>query len=80
MPNRDLSWNAITSFADMSLPATLTDLYVGGNKFSKLDGVFPSTLKLLYVHDLPLTTSLADSTLPATIGMLCVEPRSTVSQ
>ncbi|TYZ62846.1 hypothetical protein PybrP1_005517 [[Pythium] brassicae (nom. inval.)] len=66
----DLSWNAITSFADMSLPGTLTDLYVGGNKFTKLDGAFPPTLKLLYVHDLPLTASLADATIPSSVVLL----------
>lgn len=56
----------------MSLPASLTDLYVGGNKFASLDGAFPTTLKLLYVHDLPLKNSLADSTLAGSIAYLYV--------
>lgn len=57
----------------MNLPPTLTDLYVGGNKFTKLNGAFPNTLKLLYVHDLPLAASLADSTIPPSVVMLYVK-------
>lgn len=54
----------------MSLPATLTELYVGGNKFTSLSGAtFPSTLKLLYVHNLPLKT-LSDATLADSIAYL----------
>lgn len=57
----------------MSLPSSLTDLYVGGNKFTSLSGSFPSTLKLLYVHDLPLKNSLADATLSDSIAYLYVQ-------
>lgn len=57
----------------MSLPSSLTDLYVGGNKFTSLSGSFPSTLKLLYVHDLPLKNSLTDATLSSSIAYLYVQ-------
>lgn len=62
----------------MTLPSSLTDLYVGGNKFTSLSGSFPSTLKLLYVHDLPLKNSLADATLSSSIVLLYVQRCSQV--
>lgn len=70
--SRDLSWNSIKSFDGLSLPSTVTDLYVGGNKITSLKGTFPNTLKLLYVHDLPLAASLSDATLSNSIAYLCV--------